>query len=82
VCGVPTLISKRMNIAPDLARHRAAITVELSVRSIHEAMRQLMEAPDDRRALASRGRAWASTHCSVASVGRQFRDFYEAVARA
>lgn len=78
-CGIPTLISRQMNIAPDLAHGSAALTVDLDPTSLHKGMRSLLEAPEDREALGKRGEVWASEHCSIASVGARFDEFYSAI---
>jgi glycosyltransferase involved in cell wall biosynthesis len=80
-CGIPTIISNRMNIAPDLARHGAAAIAELSPRSLGERMRELMEVPQEREALGRRGSDWVETHCSSHSVGARFAAFYSMLLR-
>ena len=78
-CGLPTIISNRMNISPDVARHGAAAIAELHPRSLSEKMRSVMELDQETQGLSQRAISWAATHCSRESVGSRFATFYSAL---
>jgi glycosyltransferase involved in cell wall biosynthesis len=75
-CGIPTVISNRMNIAADLGVHDAVSIAELRPGSLSEKMAELMERPEERERLSRNGIAWVSKFCSRETVGARFAEFY------
>lgn len=77
--GLPTIVSDRMNLAPELAERRAALVCRLDVASLASAMRRLMEEETLRRTLAEHGQRWARETCSAEAAGGRFEAFYRQV---
>jgi glycosyltransferase involved in cell wall biosynthesis len=77
--GLPTIVSDRMNLAPELARHKAALVSPLSSLTLADSMRALMQDEPLRQSLGTAGREWIRENCSTATAGSRFEVFYRQV---
>jgi len=77
--GLPTIVSDKINIAPELAARRAALISPLSPAVLAGAMRKLMKDAALQHSLADAGRLWVKEACSYESAGPRFEAFYESV---
>ena len=74
--GIPALVSKRLNLAPDLAQADVAEVVNGTARALAMAIRKLSQDPIRRHDIACRAKAWVAAHCSKKQVGAGFVTFY------
>lgn len=77
--GLPTIISNRLNLAPQLQEADASEIVELSPCSIADSLCRL--ADDNKRLseLSVNGKQWLRQNCHPAMVARQFFNLYQEV---
>ncbi|MES2474547.1 MAG: glycosyltransferase family 4 protein [Verrucomicrobiota bacterium] len=74
--GIPTLISKRLNLAPQLEAAEAAIIVDCEPSKITAAIEAALGSPTKRTKTGLAGRAWVESNTSPAAVSAKFAAFY------
>ncbi|PWU18501.1 MAG: hypothetical protein C5B50_08940 [Verrucomicrobia bacterium] len=77
--GLPVVTSNKIGPAQEFAQAQAALVVPLDETALAQAIAKLEAEPEERKALAQRGRAWAELNCSPERAGARFGEFYEAV---
>jgi len=79
--GVPTIVSDKYNIAPEMLAHGAALVSRLDPKSLATEMRRLMDAAPLRVSLSNAGEKWVKEYFTSASAAPRFQKFYETVLR-
>jgi glycosyltransferase involved in cell wall biosynthesis len=77
--GLPTILSRTASIAPEVVEHRSALACPLDAGALAQAMQQLIENAQLRRALSELGRQWVLETCSFETAGACFEEFYQEV---
>ena len=77
--GLPTIVSDKFNIAPEMLTHGAALVARLDAGSLAAEMRRLRENAALRVSLANAGGKWVKEFFTSASAAPRFKKFYEAV---
>jgi glycosyltransferase involved in cell wall biosynthesis len=77
--GLPTILSTRVNIAPEAVERGSALASPLSAAALARTMQQLIENSQLRRSLSELGRQWVLQTCSFETAGACFEEFYQRV---
>ena len=77
--GLPTLLSDTMNLASDLARHKAALLSPLSALMLANSMLELVRDERLRSSLSESGQKWTRENCSPSVAVGRFENFYRQV---
>jgi len=77
--GLPLVTSNKIGPAQDFAQAHAALLVPLDEAALVEAIKKLEANPEERKALAQRGRAWVEQNCSPERAGARFLEFYQSI---
>ena len=78
-CGVPVVISDRVNLYPDVAEAKAGIVVPCDAGAVERAIAALLEDRDLARSMGARGRALIEERFAWPLVGRQLLAVYERI---
>jgi glycosyltransferase involved in cell wall biosynthesis len=79
--GVPVVISPHVNIAPDIAAVGAGIVTERTPAAFASAISALLDDPEERSALAGRGRAFAQRY-DWSAIAPRLAAMYDSVLRS
>ena len=74
--GVPTIVSGRNNLSPQLSAAHAALVTDMSVASLERGMGRLLDDAHLSSALSANGRAWIAAEASPAAIGGKLADFF------
>jgi len=77
--GLPVVTSSKVNLAPDLREADAALLAPPAAEPLAQAITTLAADAERRRALGSRGKAWAEKNCDPGGAGDRFRKFYQSI---
>ncbi|HTB85065.1 MAG TPA: glycosyltransferase family 4 protein [Candidatus Sulfotelmatobacter sp.] len=77
--GLPVIVSRQINIAPELKACAAALESPLSATALSQAMSRLLSDETLRRSLSAAARRWVMDTCSYEPAGPRFVEFYQSV---
>ncbi|HEX7653936.1 MAG TPA: glycosyltransferase family 4 protein [Verrucomicrobiae bacterium] len=77
--GVPTIVSREINLAGEMAAQGAALVADLETSALANAMLRLAREPALRQNLTQAGAAWVDHEFSPVNAGPRFVKFYRSV---
>ncbi len=80
-CGVPVVVSDRVNISPAVQAAEAGLVVPCDAQRTAAALLQLLRNPALRRQMGARGRRWARENLAEKAVGERMVRLYERIVR-
>ena len=80
-CGVPVVVSDRVNIWPEVRNANAGLVVPCDVEATAKALRTLLDDPVAAKQMGERGRHWVSANLTWEIVARRLLSAYNDVIR-
>ena len=74
--GVPTIVSGRNNLSPQLSAAHAALVTDMSVASLERGMGRLLDNPLLLSTLSANGRSWIAAEASPKAIGWKLADCF------
>jgi len=79
-CGLPVIISNRVNLYQDVTQARAGIVIDCDATQLVEAMVRLLDDPYQRQRMGENGRRLARRSFSLEVLGLRLEQTYQEVA--
>lgn len=79
-CGTPVITTKGVDIWPELEANRVAVIADQRSSEVARAVADLLDRPDEARAMGDRGREWVLTHLDPDAVIARYNALYEEIA--
>jgi glycosyltransferase involved in cell wall biosynthesis len=79
-CGLPVVISDKVNIWQDVKKARAGYVVECDAQAVGAALSAILDDPEQGKAMGQRGRRLVAERFTWEKIGAQMRQLYRQVA--
>jgi glycosyltransferase involved in cell wall biosynthesis len=78
-CGVPVVVSERVNLAPEIARARAGWVASIELDDFSRALAEAMRDDDERRRRGAAGKLYVEQHLSWAKAAEELSNLYSLI---